>query len=276
MVLNVRHQINKVLNRKSRHTVFVDGGLGSQILSLMMGLHRKELDSRTRIDTTYFRDKGSMPVQTESGLTDWPWELSPYGFEPEDFDFALETFPSRPSFREQYVAESPHYRDMFSRDWRPVFPLISGCETKLEDYGVATASNFGVVHLRRGDYLHVSSRVVTTEEVVTVLSQIRPLVPNIVYVLSDASVTPEEMSALRDAVPDVDIKSFTHSDIHVVHGLMRLATFLVTSNSTFSWSAAVLREKPDSIVLSPQHFYGKDMLYRNAQFQSNSEWMLAL
>jgi hypothetical protein len=60
---------------------------------------------------------------------------------------------------------------------------------------------------------------------------------------------------------------------HAVHGILRSANFLITSNSTFSASAGLLMAKPSAVVLSPQHFFpGLENV--NNVFQGFGLWMI--
>lgn len=273
MALGLKYQLAKVLDPKFRRSVYIDGGLGSQIVGLIVGMYRREMDPRTRIDTTYFLNSGDDPVDTASGVTQWPWELDRYGFFPEQFDFEARRTHLRPSFRDQYLSEAKYYEALFARDWTGLFPIVDGVSEALLDAGVSRGDTFGAIHLRRGDYLRVGSRVVGLDEVKDLLRRVSGVLPGKLLIFSDSQITDGELRSLRGILPSSDVIVFNHPDNHVVHGAIRHATFIITSNSTFSWSAALLREKSEAVVVSPQHFYGRDATYRNSLFQAHSEWM---
>jgi hypothetical protein len=58
-----------------------------------------------------------------------------------------------------------------------------------------------------------------------------------------------------------------------IHCLMRSAKILVTSNSMFSLSAALLRPK-NLLTISPKVFYGNKYQFYNNGINSLSEWAI--
>ena len=130
---------------------------------------------------------------------------------------------------------------------------------------------FTVVHIRAGDYLNVSTRYIQIEEVLPILSQIK--VDRSIIFTSDTKFSEQQKEKMSNqlSLHDVIFLDEPDTDQHQIHCLMRHANTLICSNSTFSFSASVLREVPMK-VLAPTHFFGRESKH-NALFQSKSNWM---
>lgn len=272
-VEGLRYRAYRLLKQTDVNGVYIDGGLGSQLFGMMLGLYRRRLDTATRIDTSYFRHGHTEPFTTASGLTLWPWELHRYGLHPQEFDIEPRQRPIRMSAEDQQAVDAPFLQGVLGTDWRSHFPLVNDTWQQLEALGIGSKDAFGAVHFRRGDYVQVSSRVVGLVEVASLLKRVRPLLPQTIIFVSDSVITPEDRETLTRILPDHDCRFPQLDEPHSLHGILRLARTLVTSNSTFSWTAGLLRERADSVVISPQHFFGLEKPFENARFQASSDWM---
>jgi hypothetical protein len=111
------------------------------------------------------------------------------------------------------------------------------------------------VHVRRGDYLHHAAFQVCDESYYRrAFEQMRALVPGArFFVFSD---DPGWCRA-RFTAPDtevIDSGSQSANPLHDLH-LMSLASHHIIANSTYSWWAAWIGEKPGQIVLMPDRWY---------------------
>lgn len=205
----------------------------------------------------------------------WEWELGRYGIDLSQPDFVRSR---RRRFRlsrgTQATMDEIYYRRLPDWDWSPKFPVVPEAVVRADQLGLLDGSGYAAIHLRRGDYLRVSSRVVRLEESIGLASRITGLLPRRIVILSDDAISQEERSEIRRDLPDGNILFIDEPDQHVAHGLLRMATLLITSNSTFSWTAAMLTVHDEGIALAPQRFFGPSMGPVNRIFQSPVSWML--
>jgi hypothetical protein len=134
-------------------------------------------------------------------------------------------------------------RELFS----PTQEFIDKC---LIDYPELKTGNVTVVNVRRGqDYLEQPENhpVITEEFIYKALE----LIPNKehIYVVSD------NMPWCRETLKIENVKFVDYSGLDALW-LLSLCKNFVISNSTFSWWGAFLGEKPDSVVVAPDVWFG--------------------
>lgn len=266
--------VARLLRLTPDDTVFLEGGLGSQLMGMMIYRLRKGEDPATRCDVSYFFPEIQEP-QTTAGATRWPWELHRYGMSLHDEEFVRSPrYRLRHDYLSQAALDEPYARLLAERDWNDLFPVLPEAVARANDLGLLDGSGYGAVHVRRGDYLKVSSRVVTLEESLAVATRLASLLPPRVLFLSDDEFTPEERSDVAARFPGRECVFLNEADQHIAHGLLRMAQVLVTSNSTFSWTAALLSARDGAIAVAPEHFFGSAMAPINNVFQGPASWML--
>ena len=210
----------------------------------------------------------------------WNWELAHYGIEIEHLAIS-NNFRYVPVILHRL---STHIRDFSGRSRRESY-TVADCDIasivnqlpipdssfKILEKFDWEAGDYGVIHIRKGDYISLSTRLIDLEESLDLLSRIKL---EQLFVICDDPLSQSETQRLRDLI---DIKSInlldgnTH-DHHALHGVMRLAKVMITSNSTFSWSAGILNQNPKKLIFSPTHFFNNPE--NDAIFLSQSKWML--
>lgn len=274
MVHQIVRSTARLLRVSPRNTVFLEGGLGSQIMGLMLYQLRKVDNPATVCDVTYFFPEIQVPQITE-GATRWPWELHRYGFDLRDPEFVRSPrYRLRVDYSTQAVADECYAGGLTSRRWSDLFPIVPRALSRANELGAAEVDGYACVHVRRGDYLKVGSRVVNLSEVLDLIGNTTVLLPQRIVFLSDAEFTPSEVALIKSVLPDKDLIFLSEDDQHVAHGILRMSRTLVTSNSTFSWTAALLMERQDALAIAPQHFFGATGSPLNHVFQAPSSWML--
>jgi hypothetical protein len=157
-----------------------------------------------------------------------------------------------------------------------LFPIDKSAASKvLSSYGIE-GNDFGAIHIRKGDYLRVSSRVISVSENAALLTKLQNQLPKAVFVFSDTALTEAEMDLIRVAAPHSKIHFLSEEDLEggTVHDLMRLSKLLITANSTFSLSAGILASK-ETIVYSPLLFFGgKDDYLKSRIFNQAGDYFL--
>ncbi len=270
--------IASVMRNKLNAIVRIEGGLGSQIIGLLTYEAKKALNPKVRADVSYYLEKEVSINEREISM--WDWELDRYGFR-------IENYMKDRKFYDKYLAvinsklqpkgnskakESPYI------PWRlqvKRFPVAEDLSNYLQKYELSMQDDFAVIHIRRGDYLRVSSRVLSLESSVLIFERFlsKPSIP--IFVASDDMFSDEELKYLEmhfGAAPLIIVEPNT--DLHLIHGLMRSASVLVTSNSTFSWTAGMLNTRKAQLTISPTTFFGDADPQVNELFRSTSSWMV--
>jgi hypothetical protein len=136
--------------------------------------------------------------------------------------------------------------------------------------------SFGAVHVRRGDYLKVASKVIDFDEYLVLLKAIQGLIPKYFFIISDSQLQEQEKETLNKLFGHSHNLVFLddpHLDPFLIHCILREADLLVTSNSTFSFSAALLA-KSDQLAFAPVNFHsGQNTEKYNRAFRAAGSFM---
>lgn len=103
--------------------------------------------------------------------------------------------------------------------------------------------------------------------------RVRALLPDTVVLLSDDPFTDSDREQVAEDLSGFNCIFLEERDPHISHGIMRLSQVLITSNSTFSWTASVMMERDDAIALAPLKFFGERQSALNSMFQASGDWM---
>lgn len=271
-----RYRVLRALGAVRQDVIHIEGGLGSQILGMIAYKVMRDQDPRTRADVSFFYPRIDAPIENSTGLVvRRPWALDIYGIQLDDFEPVRKIWRIHPSPEDQAQLQISALQAAAHRDWSDFFPLPKIGFSALSQLDLTTEEPFACVHVRRGDYLKVSSRIITLEEQISALKTYALRLPEKVVFLSDDAFSQADKHAVEREFANTRCHFPTDLDEHSSHSLMRMAKLLVTSNSTFSWTAGLLTVNPDAVILSPTHFFGPSHPIVNMQFQSNSEWMLS-
>lgn len=157
-----------------------------------------------------------------------------------------------------------------------LFPIDETATSKiLSSHGIEE-NHFGAIHIRKGDYLRVSSRVIGINENAAILTKLRTQLPKEMFVFSDTPLSTTEVEALKVAAPHLNMIFLSEDDLGsgTVHDLMRISKVLITANSTFSFSAGVLASK-ETLVYSPLMFFGgQDDYLKSRIFNQTGDYFL--
>lgn len=258
-------------------TVYFRGGLGSQILQMIEFLNRKKLKHfETLLDTEYFED--NRIFQEDSGLTHWKWELEHYGISlPSSSRKLASSWKLRPLSDLEHIAFiRKHNLLQITNEIIDFFPILSSPKIKMRTiFSSEQIENFGVIHIRKGDYLKVATKIFGIKEIITLLTRIGDILPPDVVILSDGVLSEREKDSLGLKLKNpVFIDSTNNQDKFLAHDLMREARVLITGNSTFSFSAALLNNSNDAKIFFPTDWYGVNGPNWSSVFQDFSDFAI--
>lgn len=251
------NSFNSRLNFHHDNLIHIEGGLGSQILGAVTfwNLQEKLGLENVRCDLSYFSEYAQ-----SNGL--WQYELWRFNLPISEFEKyesrskrnllkAKRDFLTHDELTEDYweMSRSRHL-SKFDFDRSAVFAYFKEM-TKLEHDELYTA-----IHIRRGDYLQVASKIVNVDEYLQIINSLANLLSEKVLIISDSEVSDEEKSKLHKALENRELIYLDAPglDPFNIHCLLREATLLITANSTYSFSAGLLG-RTGQTVFSPMQFH---------------------
>lgn len=274
MLLRTHTRALKLLDRTEKNVIYIEGGLGSQILGTL-----EFVNTNKAIDISYFTNP---PHATINGPDVWKWELDRYGIDLKFFKGRVRSKPYnwkytlKSQIEKSILSTSGEYVNPWGIGGIELFPIDKTATSKvLSRYGIE-GNNFGAIHIRKGDYLRVSSRVISVNESASIIAKLRNQLPKSVFVFSDTALTDSEINLIRTAALHSNTHFVSEDDLEggIVHDLMRLSKLLITANSTFSLSAGILASK-ETIVFSPLLFFGgKDDYLKSRIFNQAGDYFL--
>jgi Glycosyl transferase family 11 len=259
----------------------IEGGLGAQIFGTMLYDHLREFHPSDSVfaDLTYF-DRTPFVAGDKEGVSIFKWDLDYYGIGKNVFNKKI---PKSPNFLQRYLLRQtkPVYLfdgtiertkllgEVWSKNWDFRFPILSSDMNKASEI-LGNDLNTVVVHLRRGDYLNVASHIVSDECVLNLLKKISHFDIRKVIFLSDS---PVDLTYYEKHLSSINkFETFISENIFLTHALLRLGRIVVTSNSQFSLSAAILNRS--GLVFMPRKWYAGSAEIIEKQIHQLSDWHL--
>jgi hypothetical protein len=283
----MKNNFNQKYKKVDYHTTYFEGGLGSQILNLIEHENKKSLnDNLALTDTSYFNLNETF--RYENGLTHWRYRLDHYGIHLKDLRTRDRLSVGTVSnFRRPDSHE--YIRDVMIRNlWKlpnnvnELFPIISSHkERRRIFFSGKKIINYGVLHIRKGDYLKVASKLYSVKNLVSHIRKFHLLIPSTLVIVSDGKISQMDYTLIKDSFKDFRKRRLlvfdsTNSDFDetIIHDLMREADFLFTSNSTFSLTAGLLNTRPENFIITPMRFHAGGASFSNQLFQTFSEFSI--
>ena len=274
--LSLLARVQRTFSIYHKTLVHIEGGLGSQIFGVISFWERQERYgvSVAKCDLSYFTS------QNRGDL--WNWQLHRYQIGLKDLQgYESVTIGNILKLKSDFLSEfeinsgywiqaRKKYLDRFYFD--PM--LLNDFRKKFAEF--EDVHSYGAVHIRRGDYLKVASKVIEFNEYLELLISIQKLIPKDLLIISDSPLHEREIEKLGELFGNNHNLIFLDDpelDAFLIHCILREADVLVTSNSTFSFSAAVLG-KSGQLAFSPVNFHsGPDAEKYNRSFRSASSFM---
>ena len=270
-VLDFWRKIQSKFKFQHKTLIHIEGGLGSQILGAIAFFNAQDSFGIkvAKCDLSYFSHHNRTDL--------WQWNLHNYGIGIDDLrKFESRSKSSPLKVKKDFLTDveiSQGYWENSRSKYLGRFPIN---EEQLQDFlskasDKSNLTGYGAIHIRRGDYLQVASKVIGLGEYVAFLEKIKTVLPRPCFIITDSPLTHEDKQHLELAMGADSEAIFLDGPGHdpfVLHCLMRRADVLITSNSTFSFSAGLLG-KNGQIVFSPLEFHaGKDSEKYNRTFRS--------
>ena len=267
-VLTSLHNRFKLLHDNLVH---IEGGLGSQILGAIIfwNLQDQLGKEKARCDLSYF-SRGAQSNDL------WNYELGKFNIPIAEFKKfernskrnllkAKRDFLTADELNDDFWQKArSRFLNNFNYDRNNTFAYFK------EIAGLETDEPFTAIHIRRGDYLKVASKIITIDDYVNIVHVIENLVVGKIIVVSDSIVSDEDKSKLQSnlAKSELVFLDAPELDSFYTHCLLREAKLLVTANSTYSFSAGLLGRQGQT-VFSPMQFHsGQGSEKYNSSFRA--------
>ncbi len=263
IIWKIRVSVLKKLGLVDQKTVYFEGGLGSQMLAYIEYNERNKSSSKPVFaNLDYFRTIENN-FTDETGLSRWTWKLDQYGIyrhELKELTKIKKLINKSFKVRQQSHTEIFYnFREKKSESYQKIFAINNkDVEKYLLEKFRSDKCDFAVIHIRRGDYLNVASKVISTEELIKFINKIKKLLPENVLISSDSFLPSLEKDLFSNTLSEFNLVYVDpHEDPVLVHHLMRSSTILVASNSTFSFTAGLLA-KSGCMVFFPTNYFGQN------------------
>jgi hypothetical protein len=259
------------LNLNRNTIVYFDGGLGSQIMSYMQLLifEKNKIDFSVNID--FFTRSESDQIFKEEN-TYRKWQLAYFSIELNRFQNVIKTkniFTHNPKKKAKQFSKFIALKDKYN--FTKYFPIADNTISNIKNTGININEDYTAIHVRRGDFIKFSSLVITDDNFIDFISTVKPILNNNIYIISDSFLSDDFLSKINNLLFGYEIKILTGGDEVEIHAIMRLSKVLITSNSMYSLSAALL-QKNNSISIVPKKFFGSKEYYYNKAFSTIFDW----
>lgn len=263
----VKNQLSSL--RSDQSSIKIEGGLGSQIFGFAKyKCAIQKYPEEIGLDVSYFTQP--LKSQNHPGLSFWPWALESYGYSLQDL--IREKHSSRPRKKSK---ATPRVEDSEVWSWlklnEKAFPKQLDLRNEALDK-LKIKGDFNAIHIRRGDYSRISALITKHEQYLSLISKIDKLLAPATIVFSDDEIeTAVKSKYIKILGEQTYFLSSTDFSDRTSHDLLRSATNVITANSTFSLSAAMLNNHAERIF-SPISFTAHDS--SSNSFLSLGDWYL--
>ena len=263
IIWNIRVLVLNKLRLVDQRTVYFEGGLGSQVLAYIEYNERNKSSNKPIFaNLDYFKNIENDFID-ETGLSRWTWKLDQYGIyrhELKELTKIKKLINKYFKVRQQSNTEIFYnFKEKKSDIYQKIFAINNEDVKKylLEKFR-SDKGDFAMIHIRRGDYLNVASKVVSTEELIKFVNKIKKLLPENILISSDSLLPASEKDLFSNSFVEFNLVYIDPQEDPVrVHNLMRSSTVLVASNSTFSFTAGLLA-KSGCMVFFPTNYFGQN------------------
>lgn len=269
VINNIINHFN--LNRK--YIIYFDGGLGSQIISYMQLIVFENENIEYFVNKDFFnRNESDHIFKKENTYRNW--QLEYFGIKSDQFQNVIKSnrlFEHNTIKKTQQLSKFIELKAKYN--FSDNFPVSENTLTNIHNSGVNINQDYTAIHLRRGDFIKFSSLVISDEQFIEFLSTVKSIINNKLILISDSILSEYFIKKINALFPESDIKILIGGDEIEMHTIMRFSKILITSNSMYSLSAAMLQKK-DAISIVPKYFYGAKEYYYNEVFSKIYNWSI--
>ena len=274
LLRRVIYFLAKKLNLINLNYYRIDGGLGSQIIGYLIFIQAKYTNNNVYCDVSFFRKNSNDKIFITNTFRSW--SLVHFGITIESIESQSvlnfwDRFKLKPDdeyFGIQFESFMKNYNDNLNL----LIPYL-GLEKRVLIKHKLENVEYSVIHIRKGDFIKQASYLINDSSYIGLLRSLKTIITTTVFIVSDEKLNIELINQIHEALHTKEIIFEDSGNEIEIHCLMRSAKILVTSNSMFSLSAALLRPK-NLLTISPKVFYGNKYKFYNNGINSLSEWAI--
>ena len=249
-------KIRHYLGKYNPNLIVFDGGLGSQIMNYFQFTYLIHNNYKVELNMEYFDNP---PSKHHNFFVLRKWALDRYGISIDSIkNKAHKISNSNAKIPSNLLAKDDknYFKKFLDLDLSDIFP-IDTLKINVFLFNNNISSDYYAIHIRKGDALNTASKLVTEGDVQDLSLKLFAKLPiHPILIFSDTEIDSTVKRTLIKLGYDRVFLFLpeTCSDF-TTHDLLRKAKVLVTSNSTFSLSAALLSRK-SQLAFIPIEFYG--------------------
>ena len=263
------------LNLNHKYLIYFDGGLGSQIISYMQIIVFENEQIQYYVNKDFFdRSKTDSIFKIEN--TYRKWQLEYFGIKLVDLKNTIKynrLFQHNNHKKTLQLAKFFDLKQKSNYNFSNFFPVTQQTIINISNLGINIKKDYTAIHIRRGDFLKFSSLIIDDQKFIKFLSNVKNFLNKNIILISDSSLSDYLKNNIFLLFPDSEIKILIGGDEIEIHTIMRFSKILVTSNSMYSLSAAML-QKEGSISIVPKYFFGPNETYYNVVFSKIYDWSI--
>lgn len=231
--------------------IYFSGGLGNQILTYTVFRYLKSKGANVGINIDYYVNSNIRKHYIKNGVSIFNWELQEFiDLNLDDLILKSKIFKKKNYFKigdgviKLFIANQASKENKIKEYFKSL--KFENLNLKDLDFNM----KFTCIHIRRGDFSKVACHLVSISELIKFSINFSNVCDNVV-ILSDEKLDKDVVKKLKDGGYKNVIFEFGGSPKRA-HNIMRHANVLITSNSQFSFSAALLSE---NITFIPKKWF---------------------
>ena len=220
----------------------VEGGLGGQLLNIWLIEYLQGMGFRVIGDYTYFSSyRGQQSVST------WKWQANSFGYmlpKAQQYTLLKKVFSLRDTeLKFKHMLLAVRSRNMS-------YAMID--QDLLDSFEFLKIGDYLVIHQRQGDFLNVSSYIITDEVIMDQVSSLSTEYQTCLY-LSDGMISDKLKLFLSERFNYLRIFDDNQVSPELSHLILQKANTAIISNSQFSLSSGIFAKR----TIFPPKWNGK-------------------
>lgn len=256
---NSRTSHSALISPNCCNSVTFAGGFGAQMLSMAVLLGFESEGVASSADLSYFDSVPRIAKPGDKSASTWPWSLSAYGFSFKE----VQTWGEHKCRSPIVLGDTPEKLNRaITALRRPEvarrFPLRDERKLSIELGIEATflSGKFIAFHLRRGDYLNVSTRVLPDSLFLSAANRLKEISDSAI-VFSDSKLSTRTRREFETLFPTLEVFDTVRLDPFLVHQTIRHASIFLGSNSQLSLVSGLLGK---GAYLNPTDWFNRQKL----------------
>lgn len=268
------YHVAKLIGKVNYNSIRIDGGFGSQIIGYMQFIAERKINPNFDCDVSFFEIPPTHPMFLKD-VTFRVWKLDYFNIQISELSkISSKKYWFLPNLEDQGIRLQLFLKLQYSNfNWDAIFPIKDDTYLELKKIGVNSNESYTAIHIRKGDFLKFSSLNISDDNLLQFLGTIRSFIKGKIFIVSDDNFDDNYKTSICSVLNNWDIVYISGGDEITIHSLLRSSDLLITANSMFSLTAALLQKKGGLSIL-PKQFFGDDFIFHNKAINELSQWVI--